>query len=115
MPYEQQYTFLDGKWHAIGWSEHTQCGIVIPFGNGYGDLPDKAKAHCGPDTKTAETTVDDADPIANKAVADEEAAKKVGESVETVTGEAAETLAPNQTKTVNPAKTKSTKDGGKVA
>jgi hypothetical protein len=89
MPYVQQYTFLDGKWHAIGWSEHTQCNLEIPFGNGYGPLPDKAKAHCGPDTKIAEDSTDD-DPAANKAVADEEAAKRVGLPVESVTGEAAE-------------------------
>lgn len=63
MSYDQKYTELDGTWHAIGWSEHTQCGIVIPMGSGYGLLPDKAKAHCGPDTKISETTVD-GEPVA---------------------------------------------------
>jgi hypothetical protein len=71
MSYDQQYTFLDDAWHAIGWGEHTQCGLVIPMGNGYGDLPDKAKAHCGPDTKISETQVEDADPVENKAKIDE--------------------------------------------
>lgn len=71
MSYDQKYTSIDGTWHAIGWSEHTVCGIVIPHGNGYvTDLPDKKKPHCGPDTKTSETTKD-TDPVENKAVADE--------------------------------------------
>jgi hypothetical protein len=73
MSYEQQYTYLDGEWHAIGWSEHTQCGLVIPFGNGYRELAEGEKAHCGPDTKIAEAEVEDADPVANKAVVDGEA------------------------------------------
>jgi len=72
MSYTQQYTYLDGEWHAIGWSEHTQCGLVIPFGNGYRELADGEKAHCGPDTKIAETEVEDADPVANKAMAEAE-------------------------------------------
>lgn len=84
MPYVQQYTYLDGSWHAIGWGEHTQCGIVIPFGNGYGPLPDGAKGHCGPDTKIGESEIEDADPAEGKAKADEAAAQRVGESVETV-------------------------------
>ena len=76
MTYEQQYTYLDGAWHAIGWGEHTQCGLVIPMNNGYGDLPDGAKAHCGPDTKIAEAEVEDADPVANKAKLDEPVVEK---------------------------------------
>ena len=72
MPYEQAYTFLDGKWHAIGWGEHTQCNLAIPFGNGYvTNLPDDLKPHCGPDTKITEAEPKEADPVASKAKADE--------------------------------------------
>lgn len=42
-----KYTELDGKWHAIAEGEHTECGLVIPHGNGWQrDAP--KKAHCGP-------------------------------------------------------------------
>lgn len=75
MSYDQQYTYLDDAWHAIGWGEHTQCGLVIPQGNGYGDLPDGAKAHCGPDTKIAESEVE-SDPAENKAKLDEPVVSK---------------------------------------
>jgi hypothetical protein len=61
MTYEQKYTELEGGWHAIGAGEYTVCGIAIPFGNGYSLLPDKAKAHCGPDTKVDYREPKDAD------------------------------------------------------
>lgn len=59
MTYEQKYTELDGKWHAIGFGETTVCGIVIPHGNGYSLLPDGKKSHCGPAPETGETGVEE--------------------------------------------------------
>jgi len=48
MSYQTKYTELDGKYHAIGQGEHTECGEVIPHGNGWVyDLPAKSKLHCG--------------------------------------------------------------------
>lgn len=115
MSYEQAYTLIDGAWHAIGWSEHTQCNLVIPFGNGYvTELPDGKKAHCGPDTKITETEAEKPDPEASKAVADELSAQKVGVPVESVTGEAAEEYEqPVETKPATKAAAKVAK-GGKV-
>lgn len=48
MSYVQQYTELDGAWHAIGEDETTYCGLVIPHGNGYRPLEEGEKPHCGP-------------------------------------------------------------------
>ena len=59
MSYTQQYTELDGAWHAIAEDEHTYSGLPIPHGNGYSLLPDKVKAHCGPDTKVEEPVVEE--------------------------------------------------------
>lgn len=30
-----KYTFLDGAWHLIAEDETTDCGLVIPQGNGW--------------------------------------------------------------------------------
>ena len=49
MSYQDKYTELDGKYHLIALDEHTECGLPIPHANGWVyDLPEKAKAHCGP-------------------------------------------------------------------
>lgn len=46
MSYEDKYTEIDGKYHLIAEDETTDCGLVIPHGNGWVyELPEKAKLH----------------------------------------------------------------------
>lgn len=41
-----KYTEIDGKAHLIVEGEHTECGLVIPHGNGWVKEPE-GKVHCG--------------------------------------------------------------------